>query len=231
MTFAIDEIRLESTIDRDHKTQRPESAPMARVRDKLKTGKPVTIVTMGDSLTDKRHWANRQVCWIDLLRDRLKERYRSDVNLVNPAIGGTQLRQNMILLPRWLELAPEPDLVTIFFGGNDWDAGMRGEEFTRALRGRRETASGGPRAERSRHVLLITTNPAASRWTETADLAEACRRAARSKNCGLADTEHAFHYAGREDRDHLYVDDRVHLSRAGHEVVADTILKAIAEGK
>ena len=95
-------------------------------------------MTMGDSLTDKRHWANREVCWLDLLRDAAEGRsIRSDVTIVNPAIGGTQLRQNLVLIPRWLDRAPEPDLVTIFFGGNDWDAGMRGEEFRASLRRRR----------------------------------------------------------------------------------------------
>lgn len=229
LTFTIDDIRLEPTIARDRREYRPEGAPLARVREKLKSGRPITIVTMGDSLTDRRHWANRQLCWVDLLRDRIKERYHSDVNMVNPSIGGTQLRQNAILIPRWIDRAPEPDLVTIFFGGNDWDAGMRGEEFARACEDavdcvRRAT---GGKAD----VLLITTNPTATRWTETAELAEACRRAARSRNCGLADTERAFHEAGRDDRNRLYVEDRVHLSRAGHEVVAEAVLKAVAEGR
>jgi hypothetical protein len=61
-----------------------------------------------------------------LLKDHLREKYRSGVTLVNPAIGGTQLRQNLVLLPRGLAQAPQPDLVLIRFGGNDWEAGMRG---------------------------------------------------------------------------------------------------------
>ena len=31
------------------------------------------------------------------------------VAVINPAIGGTQLRQNLVLMPRWLQQAPEPD--------------------------------------------------------------------------------------------------------------------------
>ncbi len=176
-------------------------------------------------MTDRRHWANREVAWVDLLKDQLKERYGSEVTIVNPAIGGTQLRQNLVLIPRWLDRAPEPDLVTIYFGGNDWDAGMRGEEFTRACadavdRVRRATKG-------KADVLLLTTNPSAARWTKMAELAEACRSAARARNSGLADTEGAFHAAGQEDRDRLFVHDRVHLSRVGHGVVAYTVLKAI----
>ena len=51
----------------------------------------------------------------------------------NPAIGGTQLTQNLVLMPRWLRAVPEPDLVTVWFGFNDWDGGMRGEHFREML--------------------------------------------------------------------------------------------------
>jgi lysophospholipase L1-like esterase len=225
VTFAVDEIRLEPTIERNSPDYRPEGPPLARVLAKLKAGKPVTIVTMGDSLTDRRHWANREVCWVDLLKDQLKHKYGSDATIVNPAIGGSQLKPNLVLIPRWLEGSPEPDLVTLFFGGNDWDAGMRGDEFALAC------TDAIDRIRRATHgktdVLFLTTNPSALLWTESAELAEACRRAARGCNAGLADTDRAFHAAGRDDRNRLFVRDRVHLSRVGHEVVAETVLKVI----
>jgi lysophospholipase L1-like esterase len=227
LAFDLDDIRLEPSIRREDREFRPEGKPLGPVLARLKAGRPITIVTMGDSLTDKRHWANREVAWVDRLRERLREKYGTAVTIVDPAIGGTQLRQNLVLMPRWLGRAPEPDLVTIFFGGNDWDAGMRGAEFERACteavdRVRRATLG-------KADVLLLTTNPAASRWDETSELAEACRRASRECNAGLADTDAAFHAAGK-DRDRLFVRDRVHLSRAGHEVVSETVLKAIEAG-
>jgi lysophospholipase L1-like esterase len=121
--------------------------PLARVLKKLRAGEPVTILTMGDSLTDKRHWANREVAWVDLLRGRLKDRYGSEVTIINPAIGGTQLRQNLVLMPLWLGRVPGPDLVTIFFGGNGMPAGGprakgRAGGHRRSLPCRRQ---GGPR--------------------------------------------------------------------------------------
>jgi len=57
-------------------------------------------------------------------RQGLKDAYRSVVAIVNPAIGGTQLRQNVILIPRWLAKAPEPG------SGHDF--------FRRERRGRRD---------------------------------------------------------------------------------------------
>jgi lysophospholipase L1-like esterase len=61
-----------------------------------------------------------------------------------------------------------------------------------------------------------------------ADLAEACRAAAQARNARLADPEKAFLAAGKTDKERLYVRDKVHLSRAGHEVVARTVAEAIA---
>ena len=80
---------------------------------------------MGDSLTDKRHWSNHDVLWSELLASELKTKYGSDVKLVNPSIGGTTLSQNTITMPRWSREAPSPDLVIVWFGGNDWDSGVR----------------------------------------------------------------------------------------------------------
>jgi lysophospholipase L1-like esterase len=39
--------------------------------------------------------------------------------------------------------------------------------------------------------------------------------------------ERVFHIAGKDDRDRLFVHDRVHLSRAGHMAIAQTVLSAI----
>ena len=182
---------------------------------------------MGDSLTDTRHWANRTTNWPALFKAMAKEKYRSDVTVVNPAIGGTQLRQNLVLVPRWLERAPEPDLVTVFFGGNDWEAGMRGEQFRQTCTDAIDRIRRATRGKAD--VLLLTTNPSVAAWDTMAELADACRKAARDRNAGLADTYAAFHAAGKEDKERLYVSDKVHLGPAGHELVAATVLQAMEE--
>ncbi|HUR46312.1 MAG TPA: SGNH/GDSL hydrolase family protein [Candidatus Saccharimonadales bacterium] len=223
--FAVDEIRLEPVITRDKNLHQPSAAPLARFLEKLKAGQPVTIVTMGDSLTDYRHWANRTFAWPRLLRDQLEKQFKSSIRLVNPAIGGTQLRQNLVLIPRWLEDAPEPDLVTICFGGNDWESGMRGPLFQEAMldavnRIRRATKG-------KADVLVLTTVPSVAQWETRAELAEACRKAAQVCNAGLADTEKSFHNAGQADKLLLFATDKVHLSPAGHALVAKTVADAL----
>jgi lysophospholipase L1-like esterase len=226
VSFTVDEIRLEPKIDFDTRDYRPKGAPLARVLAKLKAGRPVTIVTMGDSLTDYHHWANRQTSWPRLLKEQLEKRYKSRVTIINPAIGGTQLRQNLVLVPRWLAQAPQPDLVTVCFGFNDWDAGMRGRQFRESY----DDAVDRIRRATKGHadVLILTTAPAASRWGVMAELSEACRAAARDRNAGLADIEKRFLEAGKRDKERLYVDDRTHLSPAGHALVAETV-RAVTE--
>jgi lysophospholipase L1-like esterase len=224
-SFAIDEIRLEEKIDADTTDYRPKESPLARTLTKLKAGKPVTIVTMGDSLTDFRHWANRETSWPVLVKKQLEAKHKSEVTIINPAIGGTELRQNVALIPRWLAKAPEPDLVTICFGGNDWGSGMRGEQF-------QETCSDAidrvRRATKGKaDVLLLTTVPSVERWTTMAELAEACRKAARDRHAGLGDVEKAFHEAGKKNKDSLFVRDKTHLGPAGHALTARTVLEAI----
>ncbi len=230
-TFTIDEIRLEPKVERDAKAYMPDGHPLARVAAKLKAGQPVTVVTVvtvGDSLTDVRHHANRKTNWPTLLAEKLKTEYKSEVTVHNPAIGGTQLRQNLVLVPRWLDEVPEPDLVTVWFGGNDWEAGMRGHEFESACadaidRVRRATKG-------KADVLLLTTCPSAAAWDTTAPLAEAVRKAAKGRNAGVADVAAAFGAVGKDGREKLFVADRVHLSPDGHALTAETVLKAVGIG-
>lgn len=221
-SFTLDDLRLEPKIERPPVAA---SEGLQTVRKKLKAGEPITIVTMGDSLTDPRHWANRQTVWPDLVKRQLEARYKSKVTIVNPAIGGTQLRQGLIQTPRWLGESPEPDLVTICFGGNDWESGMRGPQFEESLRlgiDHLRRATGGKAS-----LLILSTVPSVERWETTSELADACRSASKAKQIGLADLQKAFHLAGKTDRERLFVNDKVHLSAAGHELVAKTVLEAI----
>ena len=224
-SYAIDDIRLEPTIELDTKDYKPAGDPLARVWEKVKAGKPVTIVTIGDSLTDYDHWANKAVNWPTVLKNLIKEKYKSDVTIVNPAIGGSQMRQGEVIMPRWLKPAPTPDLVTICYGFNDYDGGIRGAVFQKTGedfidRIRRATQG-------KADVLLLTTAPAGTRWDEMAEMADACKKAAAAKNAGTCDIYTAFHTAGKDNKDALYCTDKVHMGAPGHELIAKTILEAI----
>lgn len=226
-SYAIDDIRLEPTIPFPTQTFRPTGAPLARVAAKLKAGQPITIVTMGDSLTDTKHWSNQKTNWPTTLQAMLKAQYKSDVTIVNPAMGGTTLRQNLVVLPRWSSMGPKPDLVTVFFGFNDYDGGARGPEFYQmnmdAIRRIRQATGG------QSDVLILTTYMPLENGERLAELADACRRAAKDGNAGVADIYTAFHDAPG-DKASLYGWDKVHLGQPGQELVAQMVAKALANG-
>ena len=226
-TYAIDTIALEPKIDLPPDPAPPAGAPLAKTAAKLKAGQPVTIVTMGDSLTDFAHWANKETSWPTLLVKRIEQETKSRVTLLNPAIGGTELKQNLILMPRWTETT-KPDLVTVCFGYNDWSSGMKGPMFLETCkyavdRIRRETKG-------KADVLLITTCPAVGKWDEMAELAQAVRDAAAAKSAGVCDIYKAFHDAAGDNKDRLYCSDKTHMGPEGHALIAKTVMEAIERG-
>jgi lysophospholipase L1-like esterase len=237
VSYAVDQIALEKTIDMDRADYTPKTPGTPRLLARLKAREPVTIVAMGDSLSDKRHWANRQTLWSELVAKKLKETYGGEVRLVSQGIGGNHLSHNLVLMPMWLKQAPKPDLVTVWFGYNDWTDEMRGEAFKERLRFavdliRRETRG-------AAEVLLMTTCPAYDRWDEMNELAEAARVVAKEKNTALADVASVFHKldpstagsgpSGRDAarKDAYWCSDNVHLGAKGHDLVSDAVLKAI----
>ena len=227
-SYAIDDIRLEPTIAQ---AEIPPSvgAPLTRVQAKLKAGKPITVVTMGDSLTDVRHWTNRQSNWPTFFAAQLKKKYGSEVTITNPAIGGTELKQNLVLIPRWLATTPRPDLVTVCFGHNDWNSGMRGPAFRAALLdavARIRRLTGG-----SADVLLITSMPSLPLWEPIGELAAACRQAAKETNAGLCDGFALFTAVAPDGRAALFVDDKVHLAPPGQQALATAVAATVAPPK
>ena len=149
---------------------------------------------MGDSLTDKRHWANREKLWSEVLVKKLKDTYGSEVTLVNPAIGGTTLSQNVVLIPRWLQGTPAPDLVTIWFGGNDWNSGVRGPRYRDYLKTAVEHLRQATRGQTE--ILLMTTCPGFNAWQTMNELCRATYGVARDCKTGFADVAGAFQAAG-----------------------------------
>jgi lysophospholipase L1-like esterase len=227
-SYTIDEIRLEPTVAADTNLYLPKGNPLERIQAKVKAGKPVTIVTMGDSLTDYNHWANKPINWPTLLKEKLKQK-GVEARIINPAIGGTQLRQGLVQIPLWVAEAPEPDLVTVCYGANDWESGMRGEMFRETCR---ETIDRIRRATKGKaDVLFLTTVPGLEMWSTRAELGDAVRASASERKCGLADTEKAFNSVASDKRTELFCRDKVHLGPPGHETVAAAVLAAIEAGK
>lgn len=146
-------------------------------------------------------------------------------------LGGTQLTQNLVLMPRWLEQTPAPDLVTVWFGCNDWSSGMRKERWPKVLRFAVDRIRRLTRGQSE--IILITTCPAIGRWDTMEELAEGVRVVQAEKKTGLAAVAAAFHREGADAsaRETLYCRDKTHLGPAGHQLAAETVLKAVADSE
>jgi lysophospholipase L1-like esterase len=121
-------------------------------------------------------------------------------------------------------------VVTVWFGYNDYDSGMRGPHFKEMM------SFAVDRIRRMTHgkseIILMTTNPAIAKWDTMEELAQAVRDVAKEKKTGLADVSAAFHEAGKDDaaRAKLYAWDKTHLGPDGHKLAEETVLKAIQTG-
>ena len=227
-SFTIERMSLEKAHPREAVDAEKVPHPgTARVLAKLKARQPVTIVTMGDSLSDKRHWANQQKLWSEILVRRLKETYGGKVTLVNPAIGGTTLSQNVVLIPRWLQDALRR---TWCWSGS---AAMTGRTAS-AGRGTRSICgwpSIGFGATKGRaDILLMTTLPGLRTWETTAELSKAAHTVACECKTGFVDAATAFHKAGSAEeamKRQYWGWDGVHLGPAGHELIADAVARGI----
>lgn len=99
---------------------------------KLQTGKPVSMVLLGDSIStgcNASGWAGGppfQPAFQDLLAQHLQMHYQTDVSLTNLSVGGKTANWGVTMVDKVVEA--EPDLVIIAFGMND-SAGRSAEAF------------------------------------------------------------------------------------------------------
>lgn len=229
-SYTIGPIALVSKIHFEAAT--PIEPGLKRVAAKLRQHKPITIVTMGDSLSDPHHWSNHPILWSGLLVKGIKDHFDSTVTLVNPAIGGTTLSQNIAIMLRWSKEAPSPDLVTVWFGGNDWDSNVRGPRFAEYLRLAVDQIR--HQTHGSADILLMTTLPGHARWETMKELEQAVREVAREKKTGFVDIAGEFRKAPSADaasKLQYWGWDNVHLGTKGHEIVAAAVIKAIEDDK
>ena len=188
------------------------------------------FVALGDSFTegvgdDDPARPNGVRGWTDRVAEQLAAR-EPDVRYANLAIRGRLLRQ---VLSEQLEpaLAMDPDLVTLYAGGNDL---MRPRVDIDALAGEYDTAVG-RFAETGATVVLFTgvdgvADPVFRRMRgRTAIYNEHIRLIAAAHGARLVDM-----WAMRRLRDRrLWSPDRLHLNALGHTEVAIAVLDALGE--
>lgn len=105
---------------------------LPRTIGRLRNGKPVSIVLIGDSISsgcNASGWAGGapyQPSFPGLLQRHMETQYQSKVQMTNPSVSGKDTRWVLSAIDQVVE--PKPDLVIVAFGMND-SAGRSAKEY------------------------------------------------------------------------------------------------------
>ena len=129
---------------------------MQAILGKLKRGEHVTIVALGDSITEDTFHTRGRMNWVGLLREAIFEAYGNGLcTMVNSGVCGSSYREALTRLDRDV-LRFAPDLVILALGMNDAIRGREGlAEFTEDVR----RCVARIRAETTAEILIRTPNP------------------------------------------------------------------------
>jgi len=209
------------------------------VSDPLSAAEPVTIVTLGDSIT-KGHRAGvkKDETFSAVLEQRLKQRGTA-ASVVNVGIGGERTDQALERLDRDV-LARDPALVVIMYGTNDSyvDQGKKASRITEAEY-RDNLMQLIDRVRKAGSTPVLMTEPRWGKQGGANGLGEhpnvrleqfmvACRNVAKLKKVPLVDNFRVWseHEAKGTDVG-TWTTDECHPNPAGHVVIADAMLPVI----
>jgi lysophospholipase L1-like esterase len=199
---------------------------------------PVTIVTLGDSITKGvRPGVKAEETFSGLLQERLRAS-GSDATVINTGIGGEDTDQALQRFERTV-LARKPHLVTIMYGANDhWiHNGKTGpkvppERFAANLR----TMIEGVRKAGGRPILMTTQPAVGTAYPSGYDDAPArlddyvkiTRAVAKELKVPLVD--HHAHWSRQPPATlQKWVTDPWHPNPAGHRAMADLLVPVVRD--
>jgi len=133
----------------------PSNPTMQKFMQKLKRGEKVTIVAMGDSITELTWHTRGRLNWVGLLQEALFETFgRNRCWVINSGRCGDTAENGLRRLDQDV-LRFDPDLVIISYGMND----ASGNEGLAAFRSSMKELIRRIRAHNRADVLLRTPNP------------------------------------------------------------------------
>ena len=139
-----------------HAPEKPNSTPahFSHLRDKF-----VTIVALGDSITQVNHWTYGALNWVGLLPMGLYDVFPKGCTVINSGNGGDSMAMGLKRLDRDV-LRFSPDIVIVSFGMNDCGS-TTPEKFHDDLReGIARIRAHGPAS-----IILRTPNPMIDMFT------------------------------------------------------------------
>ena len=198
---------------------------------KLHGGKPVTIVCLGDSVTQGANASSPEHYYDNVFADGLRQRFpNAAIEVKNISAGGSQLDTWMKKL-KGLDfqrvLDAKPDLVTItFVNGRRRSAKDLTPEYEEAIRKLKAIGS---------EIILVTPhfihpdrmNHLSLKEPDKAEFAPALRALARDHNIGLADATARWQHLVKEGVPYLTLLHNTlnHPDDRGHRIFAEELWK------
>jgi len=208
---------------------------------------PITIVFMGDSITEGQYVHHSQR-WTERVTREIRT-FASDLidtdqlHFFNRGISGETTRQGLERFPRDVQVL-QPNVMTLQFGLNDcncWDTDRGLPRVSEAAyRANLLEMIARARAFGAAHIILSTNHPTLRHRKlicgqtleeRRVQYNEIVREVAKEANVILCDIEKAFANVDRDQLSTMLLSepDVLHLSQRGHEKYASAIFVYIAE--
>jgi len=237
ITFSIDDLSLEAGLRPNRPTVAIEKLPPpSTVMERLKSGKPVTILALGDSITWGTNVGGNANSYPVILGKMLADHFRNDkITIVNKAIGGSTTAKGRQWLHRDLA-GVEADLVTVMFGFNempaptDTDKAASAKAFAANMLTYVQEAAGMMKAPPA--CVFIATIPGRQKHWETLDAyAQAVRDLGKAHaNVAVADVNAHFKSLGQEAYARL-MSDEAHPNAGGQQEIANVLFETLTGQK
>ena len=224
-SYCIDNLQLVESAEPSAKSQAYKVPDLDKVLDKLKKGKPLSIVCLGDSIT-----AGVGVLkpYPDLLQEKLRKAFNTDnITVKNYGVGGIGMRRATVWLNRDFDQdfgGELPDIATIMIGYNDKSLGTSSENFTYMYKDFIDKFVAKTKGKVA--LLLIPTIPGnLYRFSMQDDYAQVVRNVARERKLPICDgVDKAFKAIGKKEIG-KYFRDAAHPNAKGQELFADNLAR------
>lgn len=171
-----------------------------------------TLLVLGDSISAE-YGLPRETGWVSLLQKRVTDD-KLAVNVVNASISGETTAGGLTRLPALLQ-QHKPALLIIELGGND---GLRGLSLAATQANLREMIKAADRIG-ARVLLLGMRVPPNYGPDYSKRFAAMYQGLARERNVKLV----PFLFAGLEDTERFFQQDRIHPNQRAQPVMLDTV--------
>ena len=201
-----------------------KSVNVSDVAAKMKSGKPVSMLFLGDSITAGTGLKNiKQECYAAQLTGILQNYFNNPaISWRTGAVGGFHTFEVLSYLDRDLA-AGTPDVVFILIGYNGRFHGQNSEIYEKhieLLLKRIIQKTAGKSA-----IILIPVVPGVPRFTTQQDMAEVCRKLSEKYNLAAVDLDKRIEALGPEQYKAKYLRDTVHPNVEGHKFFAQTLFE------